>query len=158
MSSSPPENFSIDGSQMSIGIVAARYNQELVDALLADVINGLKAADVPEGALETIRVPGSNDVPLAVSYQVAAGKFDVCVALGVIIRGETPHYELIATSSCDALQHIAIDSGVPVINGIIVAENESQAEDRCRGKGSKAFEFTQAALEMAQFVKNYPAS
>ncbi len=158
MSFSPPENVSIVGSQMSIGIVAARYNQELVDALLADVVDRLKAAGVPEDALEVVRVPGSNEVPLAISYQVAAGKFDACIALGVIIRGETPHYELIATSSSNALQHIAIDSGVPVINGIIAAENESQAEERCRGEGCKGPEFTQAALEMAQLVKTYPES
>ncbi|MBL4574636.1 MAG: 6,7-dimethyl-8-ribityllumazine synthase [Opitutaceae bacterium] len=158
MSSSPPKEFSIDGSSISIGIVAARYNEELVDALLSDVENELKAAGVRQEGLEVIRVPGSNEVPLAVSYQVLSGKFDTCIALGVIVRGGTPHYELIARSSCDALQQIAIDSGVPVINGIIVAENESQAVERCKGEMSKSSEFAQAALEMAAFVKNYQES
>ena len=149
MSFSPPAPLSLDGSACRIGIVAARYNPELVDALIAQVKTYLVAAHVPEAAIELWRVPGSNEIPVAVSAMLCRGEFDAVVALGVIIRGGTIHYEVIAQSSAIALHDAAMTAGVPVINGIVVAENAQQAHDRCLGEVNRGAEFAWAALEMA---------
>ena len=149
MSFSPPKPASLDGSACRIGIVAARYNPELVDALLAQVREYLRQARVADNAVEVWRVPGSNEVPVAVAGMLAAGDCDTVVALGVIVRGDTIHYEVIANSSAAALQQAALNARVPVINGIVVAENEAQARERCVGAVNRGAEFAWAALEMA---------
>jgi 6,7-dimethyl-8-ribityllumazine synthase len=149
MSFSPPAPLSLDGSASRFGIVAARYNPELVDALVAQVRDYLRQARVPDTAVDVWRVPGSNEVPVAVAGMLAAGGYDTVIALGVIIRGDTIHYEVIAESSAHALQQAALTARVPVINGIVVAENEQQARDRCLGKVNRGAEFAWAALEMA---------
>ena len=139
----------LDGSACRIGIVAARYNPELVDALLAQVRAYLRAARVPDHAVEVWRVPGSNEIPVAVAGLLAQGDWDTAIALGVIVRGDTIHYEVIADASAHALQRAALDTRVPVINGIVVAENAAQARDRCLGHVNRGAEFAWAALEMA---------
>lgn len=149
MSFSPPPPVSIDGSGCRVGIVAARYNTELVDALLVQVEKYLRESGVRAGAIEVWRVPGSNEVPVAVQGMLRAGERDAVIALGVLIRGGTIHYELIAYASAIALQHAALGSAVPVINGIVVAENEEQARERCLGAVNRGAEFAWAALEMA---------
>jgi 6,7-dimethyl-8-ribityllumazine synthase len=154
MSFSPPAPVSLDGSRSRIGIVAARYNPELVDALVAQVRNYLREARVREDAVELWRVPGSNEIPVAVAAMLARGACDAVVALGVIIRGDTIHYEVIAESSAHALQHAALGARVPVINGIVVAENEAQARDRCLGAINRGAEFAWAALEMAALKRD----
>jgi len=93
-------------------------------------------------------VPGSGELPVAAQW-LAARRPDVVVALGVIIRGETLHYELLAHASARALQRVALDARLPVINGIVVAEDEAQAEARCLGRIDRGAEFAAAALEMA---------
>ncbi len=140
---------SLDGSACRIGIVAARYNSELVDALVAQVRDYLRQAKVADEAISVWRVPGSNEVPVAVAGMLAQGSYDTAIALGVIIRGDTIHYEVIAEASAHALQQAALAAGVPVINGIVVAENDAQARDRCLGPVNRGAEFAWAALEMA---------
>jgi 6,7-dimethyl-8-ribityllumazine synthase len=149
MSFSPPVPTTIDGSGCRFGIVAARYNAELVDALVTQVREYLRQAHVPDSAVDVWRVPGSNEIPVAVAGMLAAGDYDTIVALGVIIRGDTIHYEVIAESSAHALQNAAIAARVPVINGIVVAENVQQARERCLGRINRGAEFAWAALEMA---------
>lgn len=149
MSLAAPDQLSIDGSRFTAAVVAARYNSELVDALLAQVVSQLRAAGVAEANLRVERVPGSNELPVAAQLLAQAGKYDVIVALGVLIRGDTIHYELIADAATQALQRVAIESRTPVINGVVVAENQAQAEARCRGPINRGAEFARAALEMA---------
>jgi 6,7-dimethyl-8-ribityllumazine synthase len=149
MSFSPPPSTSLDGSARRFGIVAARYNPELVDALITQVREHLRQAQVPDDAIELWRVPGSNEIPVAVAGMLAAGGYDTVIALGVIIRGDTIHYEVIAEASAHALQQAALAARVPVINGIVVAENPPQAQERCLGRVNRGAEFARAALEMA---------
>ncbi len=155
MSFSPPAPLSLDGSACRIGIVAARYNPELVDSLVNQVKTYLTAARVPEAALTVWRVPGSNEIPVAVSAMLCRGEFDAVVALGVIVRGGTIHYEVIANSSAIALHDAAMTAGVPVINGIVVAENMEQARERCLGEVNRGAEFGWAALEMAVLKRRH---
>jgi len=149
MSRQVPRHAAIDGTDLKVGIAAARFNQELVDALLGDVRARLRAAGVRAGRITVVRVPGSNELPSAVQLLCRRLRPDVCIALGVVIRGETRHFELVADASSQGLMHVALENRRPVINGVIVAENARQAEARCRGRLRRGAEFAQSALEMA---------
>jgi 6,7-dimethyl-8-ribityllumazine synthase len=149
MSFSSPEPIAIKGAKLSFGIAAARYNPELVEALLSRVLAGLEAAGVKEKRIEIIRVPGSHEVPVAAQWLARDGKRDCVIALGVLIGGDTNHHELVGQSVSHALQAVAISSGVPVINGVVVADTLKQAQARCLGPINRGEEFARAALEMA---------
>lgn len=157
MSLASPKATAINGAASKIGIVAARFNEALVDGLLARVLVTLRAAGVKERNLTVVRVPGSHEVPWAAS-QLAARPFgklragggrDCVIALGVLIGGDTNHHEMVGQSVSHALQQIALATGVPVINGVITTETPAQARARCVGKINRGAEFAQAALAMA---------
>lgn len=148
MSLAAPEVTAVDGSAFRVGIVAARFNAELVDALLDRVVARLRAAGVREQAITIVRVPGSHEVPWAVQA-LAAGAPDVVIGLGVLIGGDTSHHEMVGRSVSHALQRVALETRTPVINGVIVANTRAQAEARCRGRIDRGAEFAAAALEMA---------
>ena len=156
MSRHAPRHSAIDGADLTVGVAAARYNQELVDALLGQVCDHLRAAGVRATRLTVVRVPGANELPSAVQLLCRRRRPDVCIALGVIIRGETRHYQLVADASSQGLMRVALAAGRPVINGVIVAENGRQAESRCRGRRRRGAEFAQAALEMAALRRALP--
>ncbi len=153
MSVSFPEPLAVDGRLLRFAVVAARYNQDLVDDLLGSAATTLRKAGVPESGVELIRVPGSNEVPYGVQLQAESGRFDCCIALGVLLKGATAHHHIVAQSVSDALQMVALNTGVPVINGVVVAESRAQAEERVRGGLDRGAEFGQAALEMAALKK-----
>jgi 6,7-dimethyl-8-ribityllumazine synthase len=153
MSLDAPSQLSIDGTPFTVGVVAARYNPRLVEALLAQVTRGLRAAGVKEKRLHIVRVPGSNELPSAAQLLLRRHRCDVVVALGVIIRGGTLHYELVAQAATDGLLRVSLDARVPVITGVVVAENQKQAEERCLGEIDRGAEFARAALEMAALKK-----
>jgi 6,7-dimethyl-8-ribityllumazine synthase len=148
MSRHAPSLAPVPGAPFRVAVAAARYNERLVEALLGQVLSGLKAAGVRDRNLVVVRVPGSNELPVA-AHLLAGARPDVVVALGVIIRGGTIHYELIAEATTQALQRVALDSGIPVINGVVVAENARQAAERSSGRINRGAEFAAAALEMA---------
>ena len=148
MSRNAPVHIAINGAPFSFGIVAARYNAGLVDALLHTVFAQLAAAGVKEKRIRIVRVPGSHEVPWAA--QALAGRSTDCViALGVLIGGDTSHHEMVGTSVSHALQQVALATRTPVINGVIVADTLKQAEERCLGSINRGGEFARAALEMA---------
>jgi len=149
MSLEAPTSAVVSGAAFSVGIVAARFNQELVDALLARVLAGLRAAGVKERKIEVVRVPGSHEVPWAAHALAKRRGRDVVIGLGVLIAGDTNHHEMVGDSVSHALQHVAITTGVPVINGVIVANTRAQAVARTAGKIDRGAEFAAAALEMA---------
>lgn len=154
MSLDAPSHLSIDGTPFSVGVVAARYNERLVEALLSQVTAGLRAAGIKEKNLFVVRVPGSNELPSAAQLLLRKQPCDVIVALGVIVRGGTLHYELVAQAATDGLLKVSLDAGVPVITGVVVAENQEQAEERCLGRINRGAEFARAALEMAAVKKD----
>lgn len=139
----------IDGSAFTFGIVAARFNPTLVDALLARVQEVLTAAGVKPSKIIIERVPGSHEVPFAAQALALKGKLDCVIALGVLIGGDTNHHEMVGQSVSHALQQVSLNARVPVINGVIVANNRRQAEARTIGKINRGVEFAHAGLEMA---------
>jgi 6,7-dimethyl-8-ribityllumazine synthase len=155
MSLAVPQELTVDGAGLSVGIVASRYNPTLVDALLHQVFENLRAAGVKKKKISVYRVPGANELPSAAQWLATAVKPDVIVALGVIIRGDTSHYELISEAATQGLMRVALDSRISVINGVVVAENQKQAEERCLGKINRGAEFARAALEMADLKRRF---
>lgn len=155
MSLDAPVPQAIDASTFRVGIAAARFNAALVDALLHQVFEHLVRSGVSPTSVTVVRVPGSNELPVAVQMLAEAERPDALIALGVLIRGDTIHYELIAGSATDGLQRVALDTGIPVINGVIVAETAQQAQERCLGAINRGEEFARAALEMAALRRKF---
>ncbi len=149
MSLSAPKPSAIDGSAFGIGIVAARFNDRLVDALLERALGELRAAGVKENRIRVLRVPGSHEVPVAALWLARDAQHDVVIGLGVLIGGDTNHHEMVGQSVSHALQDVALATGTPVINGVIVANTPAQAEARTTGAINRGGEFARAALEMA---------
>lgn len=149
MSRHQPEAFSLTAAGHRFGIVAARFNAQYVEALLKRLLGVLREASVADEDIEVLRVPGSNEIPYAVNMMAETGEFDCLTALGVIIAGGTDHHRVIADSTSRALQGIAIDSFIPVINGILCVVSEEQAEERCLGAIDRGSEYGRSALEMA---------
>lgn len=149
MSLDAPRPTSVRGAGLQFGLVAARFNERLTDGLVQRVQETLAAAGVHSGDVLVLRVPGSHEVPWAAHELAAAGAFDCVVALGVLIGGETNHHEMVGASVSQALQSVALQTRVPVINGVIVTDTPAQAKARCTGRLDRGAEFAHAALEMA---------
>ena len=155
MSLAAPPTQSVNGAAFALGIVAARYNPVLVDALLDQVQAGLAAAGVKAGKVTVLRVPGSHEVPWAVQALAARRRLDCVIALGVLIGGDTNHHALVGQSVSHALQQVALTTRTPVINGVIVADTVAQARARCAGRIARGAEFARAALEMAALKRRF---
>lgn len=155
MSLDAPSEVSVKGAGLRFGIVAARFNAELVDALLARVQATLAAAGVRPTDLTVVRVPGSHEVPWAAHQLATTKRCDCVIALGVLIGGDTNHHEMVGESVSHALQQVALGTGVPVINGVIVTNTLAQARARCVGRIDRGAEFGRAGLEMAALRRNF---
>ena len=149
MSQSSPSPTLVSGAQFRIGIAAARFNESLVNGLLDRVVAELQQAGVKGENIAAMRVPGSHEVPWAVNAFALGGECDCVIGLGVLIAGDTNHHEMVGQTVSHALQRIAIDTGVPVINGVLVVNSLAQAKARSVGKINRGAEFARAALEMA---------
>ena len=147
MSLAVPSSLSLRGATCKVGIVAARYNEILVNGLLSRVEAELRAAGVRRITL--VRVPGSHEVPFAAAELARRPGTDVVIALGLLIGGDTNHHEMVGQSVSHALQQVALQHRVPVINGVIVTDTAAQARVRCIGRINRGAEFARAALEMA---------
>jgi 6,7-dimethyl-8-ribityllumazine synthase len=135
-------------------IVASRWNDSLVIRLIEGALDALAELSVDEHAVEVFRVPGSFEIPLCALKAAASGKFDAVICLGVIIRGQTPHFEYIAAEVARGIGQAGMQTGVPLLFGIITAENVDQAIDRAGVKlGNKGFEAATAAVELVNLYK-----
>jgi len=128
---------------MRLGIVASRFNEELVQKLLESA----RAEAAKLGAqASVVSVPGALEIPLALQWLAQSGRFDALVAIGAVVRGETYHFEVVANESARGVMDVALESGVPIANGILTTDDEAQAQARL-GKGAEA---VRVAIEMAQ--------
>lgn len=149
MSLDQPEALEIDGRDLRFAIAAARFNPRLVDGLLENCVAVLADAGVEPTNIDVLRVPGSNELPYVAAMLAKSFQYDAIVVLGLVLAGETPHHEVIADSTGQAIQRISLDTETPVINGIVVVHTPEQAEARCVGEINRGREFGLAALEMA---------
>jgi 6,7-dimethyl-8-ribityllumazine synthase len=130
-------------------IVASEYNSVITDRL----IDGAKRALKAQKEVKLIRVPGSFEIPLAVKLAAASKKYDGIVALGCVLRGETPHFEYISRSVSEGLQKVALETGVPIGFGVLTVLTVEQAMERSGESGNKGFEAARAALEMIDVLR-----
>ena len=139
---------------LRVGVVAARFNGDIVDALLEGALRTLAAHDVRGDDVWLARVAGAWEIPQVVQAMAEAGEVDAVVALGCIVRGETAHFDVIVNESARALMDIAMHSGIAVANGVLAVENIDQAIARCGGaEGNKGSEAAAAALETAGLLR-----
>lgn len=154
MSLDSPTALSLDGTGLRVGIVAARFNQRYVDGLITHARAALTEAGVSPDAIRTIRVPGSGELPTGAQLALGAEAFDVVIALGVVIKGGTLHDQLVAEAAQTGLLRVSLDMRVPIIAGVVTANDDAQAEERCLGAINRGAEFARGALEMALLKKD----
>lgn len=146
MSGGGAPSLAVDGAGAKVAIVAASWHETVMDGLIAGAQAALKEAGVTDADL--IRVPGAFELPLVAQACAAAG-YEAVVALGVVIRGGTPHFEYVSSATTDGLNRVALDSGVPIGFGLLTCDTEEQALDRAGLPGSaedKGREAVEAAL------------
>ncbi|MEI6026128.1 MAG: 6,7-dimethyl-8-ribityllumazine synthase [Betaproteobacteria bacterium] len=139
------------GEGLSIGIVRARFNDDITSRLAQVCIAELKALGVEEEDIRHVSVPGALEVPVALKALADSGDHDALVALGCIIRGETYHFELVANESGAGVSRVALDHGLPIANAILTVEDEAQAWARTDEKGRDA---ARVAVEMANLLED----
>jgi 6,7-dimethyl-8-ribityllumazine synthase len=134
-----------DGARRTVGVVVSRFNSEITSKLLRHALAALEEADVPREAVTIMPVPGAFELPLAAMALAKTRRFGCVVALGCVIRGETPHFDFVASEAASGLQLAAIETGVPVAFGVLTCDTRAQAEARL-DRGAEA---VRTALEMA---------
>ena len=145
----PADN--LDGRDLRIAIVQARFNAALTDALAQACLSELAALGVVSQHIKHVAVPGALEVGLALQALADTDDFDALIALGCIVRGETYHFELVANESGAAVTRVSLDHGVPIANAILTVENEAQAWARAADKGRDA---ARVAVEMANLMED----
>jgi len=131
-------------------LVASRFNEAYVQRLVTAALEVLRGRGAAEEALEVVWVPGSFELPLAARWAAESGRFDAVLAFGVLIRGETEHFRLVAEAATHGLMRVTLDTGVPVVNGLLAAHDAAQAGARTGGVvGNRGAEVALAAVAMA---------
>jgi len=154
-SSQPATNHNtLSAKGFRLAIVASRWNDSIVSRLIDGAREALAESSAAEDAVEIFRVPGSFEIPLCALKIAESGRFDAVICLGVIIRGATPHFEYIAAETARGIGEAALKTGVPLLFGVITAENIDQANDRAGDKlNNKGFEAARAAVELVNLYR-----
>ena len=135
-------------------MVAARFHERISARLVDGALQAFAAAKVPPEDVEVHWVPGSFELPFAAAHLAASGRYAGIVCVGVVIRGQTPHFDHVAREAAAGIRQVAVTTGVPATFGVITALNENQAWERAGGEvGNRGEEAAEAALEMAEFVE-----
>lgn len=134
-------------------LVAARFNSEIVDSLLAAAIDTLQQHGIAEADIEVFRVPGAWELSLASQRVAATKKFDAIIAIGAVIRGGTPHFEYVSGETARGLGEVGLRTGLPVIFGVLTVDNMEQALERSGTQGNKGADAALTALEMVGLLR-----
>lgn len=138
---------------IKIGIVAARLNEFITSKLLDGALDGLRRHDVRDEDIHVAWVPGAFEIPLIASKMSKSGKYDAIICLGAVIRGSTSHYDYVCNEVSKGIASIALDSGIPVMFGVLTTENIEQAIERAGTKaGNKGYDCAMGAIEMVNLV------
>src|SRR5713101_9002045 len=142
------------GAGLRFGIVASRFNSFITERLLAGALDALGRAGAEEKQIEIVHLPGSFEIPVAAKKLAETGRFDAIICIGCVLRGETPHFEYIATEVARGIQLAQIDTGVPMIFCVLTCDTLEQAIDRAGLKsGNKGLEAGFAAVAMADLAR-----
>lgn len=140
-------------SSRRFAVVRSRFNEGVTERLLAGAIACLSAHGVADDDIDVISVPGAWELPFAASLAARRGEYAGIVAIGCVIRGDTPHFDYVAGPAADGLARVALDTGVPVAFGLLTTETAEQAFDRAGGRqGNKGWDAALSALELADLV------
>ncbi len=145
----------LNAAGFRFAIVASRWNEFLTGRLIEGALDALERLGADEKAVELYRVPGSFEIPLLARKVAGAGKFDAVICLGTIIRGQTPHFEYVAGEATKGIAQAGMETGLPVVYGIVTADTLEQAIDRAGVKaGNKGFDAAMSAVELVNLYKD----
>lgn len=149
----------LNAASLRFGIVVSQFNQFITDRLLAGALDALERGGAVRDKIEIVRVPGSFELPLAAKKLAASGAFDSMIAIGCILRGETSHYDHVASETARGLQLAQLDTGVPIAFCVLTCDTLEQAIDRAGLKsGNKGFDAGLGAIEMAHLARKYSSA
>ena len=140
----------LDGKGLKIGIVMSRFNIDVCEGLLGACTATLLKQGVAEQDIVLATVPGALEIPLVLQKMAKSGRFDALIGLGAVIRGDTYHFELVSNEAGSGVTRVALDSGIPIANGVLTTDTDEQALARMSEKGSDA---ALVAIEMAKLLK-----
>ena len=144
----------LDATGLKFAVLCARFNGFITDRLLAGALDALKRSGAAEADIEVVKVPGAWELPLAAKTVAGAKKYDAIIALGAVIRGDTPHFDHVAGQASSGLAAVQLETGIPVAFGVLTTLNVEQAIDRAGGKsGNKGYDAAITAIEMADLVR-----
>lgn len=145
------------GTGLRVGIVVSRFNEAITSRLLAGAEDGLRRHGVAEADVDVAWVPGALEIPLVAQRMARSGRYDAVVCLGVVIRGATIHFDLVANGVASGTARVALDTGVPVIFGVLTTDTIEQAVERAGTKaGNKGFDAALAAVETVRALRAIP--
>ena len=137
-----------------VGIVCARFNEFITSRLLGGALDGLKRRGVGEDCIDVAWVPGAFEIPLIAKKMAASGRYDAVICLGAVIRGSTSHYEYVCAEVSKGIAAVQLETGVPVMFGVLTTENIEQAIERAGSKaGNKGAECAEGAIEMVNLLR-----
>ncbi len=146
-----------DGRNLRVALVAGRFNETVVRQLVEGAIDCLTRHAVAASDISVVWVPGAFEIPVTAKRIASSGEFDAIVCLGAVIRGETAHFDYVAGHASNGIGAVALETGLPITNGVLTTESVAQAADRAGGKmGNKGFEAALAALEMTNLFAALP--
>jgi 6,7-dimethyl-8-ribityllumazine synthase len=139
---------------LRFAFVAARFNDFVVEPLIRGALDALKRHGASEKQIDIVRVPGAFDMPIVVRKLALSKRYDALIALGAVVRGQTPHFDYVAGECASGIARIALESGVPIAFGVLTTDTMEQAVDRAGGKaGNKGADAALAAIEMANLLR-----
>ena len=139
---------------LRFALIAARFNDFVVEPLLRGALDALKRHGASEKQIEIVRVPGAFDMPIVARKLALSRRYDALLALGAVVRGQTPHFDYVAGECASGLARIALESGVPIAFGVLTTDTMEQAVDRAGGKaGNKGADAALVAIEMANLLR-----
>lgn len=145
----------LNAESFRFAIVASRWNEFISSRLVEGALDGLERLGAKEDRVEVYRVPGAFEIPLLALRLAQSRKFDAIICLGTIIRGQTPHFDYIANEVARGISHAGLESGLPVVFGVVTADTVDQAIDRAGVKlGNKGFEAAMTAVELANLYRD----
>jgi len=150
---------SFDGRNLRVAVVVARFNETIGRQLLEGALDCLRRHQVADSDISVAWVPGAFEIPAVAKRIATSGEVDAIVCLGAVIRGETSHFDYVAGHSSNGIGAVALETGLPITNGILTTEDVEQAMDRAGGKmGNKGAEAALAAIEMTNLYASLPKS
>ena len=147
----------LDATGLRIALLASRFNETITKSLLDGALSALRRHGLDDASITVAWVPGAFELPMTAKRLADSGEFDAIVCLGAVIRGATTHYDYVCNQAASGIARASLDTGVPVIFGVLTTENIEQAIERSGTKaGNKGFDAAMAAIEMADLLRQLP--